>query len=213
MRPTHCISLLLLLTVPFARAAEKKRWDIPDEERIARRLDRESIRERAPKGKGDEYAALGTSVIRGRRNPELFMPWELYRDAVSTYFAMPDDWRARHRAQADDELRVITDPVAFWKTFEETSAPYAAMLERERILLERLNAADPKDRPPLIRALHEGSKPQCAARADTLKATEQAIDRDVLYQFLYEIVAVTHSSTTTGPERAEQLRFVTGGCR
>lgn len=212
MRTILCLSLLLLVAPP-ANAVDKKAWDIPDEERIARRLDSKSIRARAPEDKADEYAILGKSVINGRNNPELFMPWELFRDAVDTYLAMPGDWRARHKALADDELRVITDPIAFWEAFAKASEPYAAMLRREHMLLVQLNAAAPEDQPALIRQLEEGAEPQCAARARALAAAEKAIGREILYQFLYEIVAVSHTSTTTGHERADQLLFVAGGCR
>lgn len=203
---------LLLLVVPVA-SAQKKAWDIPDEERIARRVDLQSIRARAPKEKAGEYALLGRSVIDGKRNPELFLPWELYRDAILTYFAMPEDWRARHRALADDELRVITDPIVFWETFEKASEPYILLLRREQMLVDRLNAAPPSERRAMIQQIESEAAPQCAARASGLAAVEKAIGRETLYQFFYEIVAVTHTSTSTGAEQPEQLRFVSRGCR
>jgi hypothetical protein len=199
--------------IASAQPSPKKPWQYSDDERIARRVDRESIRERAPQGKGEEYASLGKSSIRGKDHPELFLPWELYRDAVSTYLAAPEDWRTRHRARANDELRVFTDPLEFWNVLALASAPYAAMLEREHALLQKLNAAAPEDRLPLQRQIASEAEAQCAARAAGLAAAEQALGRETLYRFLYEIVAPPIVMTSSGPERAAQLRFVAGGCR
>lgn len=208
----HIAWLLVLLFVVPVAFAQKRPWDIPDEERIARRVDPDAIRARVPKERAHEP---DINIIVGRQHPELFLPWELYRDAVDTYLVAPADWRARQRAVANDHLRVFTDPIAFWDAFEKASAPYTEILVRENAIIEKLNATPASEHEPLIdefKALQQ-SHPQCGPRAAGLAAAEQAVGRETLYRFLYEVVAVSITSTTTGVERADQLRFIAKGCR
>jgi hypothetical protein len=205
------VALLILAALSAsAQQAPRKAWDIADEERIARRVDPASIRARAADAKDADSAY---SVIDGKRNPELYLPWELYADAVQQYLAAPDEWAATQRARANDVLRIFTDPIEFWPRFEEASAPYATLIRRERIGLERASTAPANERAAMIQKLKAEQSPQCAARAETLAAVEKALGRETLYTFLYEVVAVTGRSITNGPEQAQQLRFVAGGCR
>jgi len=200
------------------------------EERLVQRFDARSIRERFDSAKAMGLVSTPPAgaprnaqtnavkdadalpnVIIGDRNPELFLPHELYVRLV--FASIVEDRYKYYRDQAGEKIAVILNVDDFWRELEAASAPYSALLRREQELAQRLNAAGSEERPALLQQIRAVQEPQCAARADALAAAVKAIGRRSLYRVLYEVVAPTMATTTYGDETATQANFVAGGCR
>jgi hypothetical protein len=181
------LSVACLLLLSMGRPA----WEWSDDERLARRFD------------------PGASHVDGRRNPELFFPHELFAQLVMT--ALIDDTRAETRERLASVIE--GDAATFWSRLEAASAPYAAILTRERALAAQLSSATEDKRVALQQEIVAVQTPQCAARIDALNAAVQAIGKPALYRVLYKAIA-PEMSVTAGPElTAERMRFIAGGCR
>lgn len=216
-RSVPCLLVFLALHVD-ARDA----WEWNDDERLAQRFDPTAIRARAAFARRDSHAgrAIGAhgnegelpNVINGQRNPELFLPHELFAQLVMT--ALIDDNRGETRQRLMPLIEETHgDASSFWVRLEAASAPYIAILARERALAAQLSAASGYERADLQQELEAIQMPQCSARAEALNAAAQAIGKPVLYRVLYKAIA-PEMSVTSGPGlTAEGLRFIAGGCR
>lgn len=105
------VILLCLFSWPVtAQTSERRKqpWDYTDEERLEKRFDPASIRERAEQEFAESRLPRTESLpetrnfIDGRKNPELFMPWELFQTMLMA--ALIDDRTGRYREDVDVKL-------------------------------------------------------------------------------------------------------------
>ena len=179
-------------------------WRWTDDERIAARFDPISIAQRNGAFRGANLSSMTAaplghaqrteSVIDGRRNPELFMPFELFDSLVSAVDPRPEI-RDKARTYLGPGIATLDlEPSEFWKTLETHAGQYA----RHRIAPQRDNGT----------AI-------CAERVQTLTRMQTAIGNDILQRVLYQVVAPTmvHVESTNFPDPAGQLRRTARGCQ
>ena len=212
----------------------KPAWQWTDDERLAVRFDPAAIRERASREATEPYGAWtpaasaqqtgraqaqvsGTfrNVIVGRRNPELFMPFELFTFLIEGGFN--EDARQREnfrKSHASVVARTGLQPEKFWELVELASTDYIANMRHEQTLAHKLNRANTDDeRMALRQQIKNNQPPQCAQRAAALAAAARRIGRTAFYQVLYEGIAPTITVGSTEPDLAARYRFVAGGCQ
>lgn len=232
------ISLALLLPGdlgaaqhPSAKPA-KAAWQWTNDERLAARFDPASIIERSSPEATQPYGASAsatpsgrmqsqgvgtprtTNIIIGRRNPELFMPFELFdrlvRDGVS---AADADAQARFRERLSRVIAPVMNPQDFWLTIETASQPFANADREVRHLSASLSDAASDRRPKILREINDAQQPMCRARAEALLLAEKSIGREKLYRVLYDGVAPELSTFGGAEATAEQMRHIAGGCQ
>src|SRR5207248_2064532 len=230
-------SLLVILFCTAAPAREeresrgpKKAWEWSEDERLSERLNPASIRDRSAKEATEPYGArlpalsghgagvnavseFGT-VIVGRRNPELFMPFELFSHLISECFDDDSSVRIRARSRLAPFLIDVTPPGRFWSALESSASEFIANQRAQRHLLESMNTAKTTDeRTAMRQQLKNLQQPECALRAVALKSVTAAIGHEKLYKILYEGVAPEINMFSQEPENAECLRSVERGCQ
>lgn len=234
MRTSLIPQLLMLIAVPAAAVAAPPQpiWKWTDSERLARRFDPALMRERASERVLREYGvsppdsrvqhALATGVdgasmeiIIGRRNPELFMPWELFDALLNIAYHEPADegvqhMRARYRQNAAAAgLWVSAD---FFEQIGTAAAPYLR-IRREADKIARSRAtASPAERALLTERLRQQYAGFCASRAAALAAVRSRLG-EVFDRFLYVAIAPDQFSSSTEPIPAERHLFIERGCR
>ncbi len=229
------ILLLLIASTPQSSPANsadienrqpKRAWEYSDDERLAIRFDATSIRARAAHASAEASQrklhattnaeslpdALLPNTIDGKRNPELFMPHELFTSLVADLVRGPAERREQVRAKLSAVIRPSMDPDDFWRRFDAAVAPYVALAEREQSLVQRINAASAAERTALFDELRLVQEPMCAARARSLRAAAIAIGRQPLYRLLYEAVAPQMAITMSPAADAQQVKFIAEGC-
>jgi len=191
-----------------AQTPEGKRpWAWTTEQRLAARFDSVSIGQRkaaygaqlpeASRGASDPVAGAEQRleyVIEGRRNPELFLPFELVRGLLDAGFDADMNRRALNRALYRDGIAALgVNEADFWSLL-------ATSQERAR-------------RPHLATAV-DADTVVCRVRVAVLDGMRQRFGRDVFDQFLYVTVApytsLSSSTTNTHSGKMELLREEAG---
>lgn len=205
----------IVVLVPASSAQEaryRRTWELTLDERVARRLDPSDIRRRAENaarprpGVTTAQSPGGAEpafVIDGSKDPELFLPWELFDHLVRT----PDDPAAavRHRQRFNDRIaRYGWTPDEFWTEVEALDASYAS-LRRESVRLQEESAGAGSELAPLAHEL-------CAARAGALERARERFGSR-LDEFLYTEIAPTMSLRSARVPDASMLRWISGGCK
>jgi len=221
-------AMLLLATRVAAdpQIPRKKAWEWTFEERVAMRLDPDRIRARAAALEGESAFKDGSVpperlivgpvefTIDGHRNPELFLPWELFRRLsghVHEHELLPDDRQRFGKAIRDAGW----DEDAFWKTLAGATAQHHRV-HKERIELEgRARTAPPVERRELEARIETLNYLGCAMRADAFAIVQEKLGAERLNRFLYEHVAPSISIGSRIPDGTEawRLRWIAGGCR
>lgn len=204
MRPSVCcVALLLIATLSDAGATGRRPWQWTVEERLAVRFDPEHIKARRLAQLADDPraatdgSATGTAGRRvtiygidGARNPELFLPHELF-DGLLTGFTPDLELRARQRQSFARAIRAFGyDDAEFWRRLEVVSAEYVALKYGD-------GRADWTAR--------------CRARHAALQAARNTFGGfDV---FLYTVIAPSARKVVTSDvDDAARLRDETAGC-
>jgi len=141
-------------------------------------------------------------VLDGARNPELFMPTELFDNLTLGLWddtAVREDARSRYR---DAIVKFGWQEDAFWKTLAKVDRRHQEL--QRRFLSRDLQAA-------------EGERlnvEACAARVTAFHAAKAAFGAEKFLQFLYTAVAPGMNITArTGTDEERRLRWVEGGCQ
>jgi hypothetical protein len=232
MRKTVATLLLSLISLSAAAqktpsdsqatAAPKPAWEWTLDERIAKRLDPASIRERALENEKDLVERGGFRpeeivpvrfVVEGRRDPELLMPFELLGSILHGVAEMEE--RETRSIYGPKIIESGWDEVFFWQTLEEASAEYTKT-QRERLTAPRQARLLPRSERYSIASnsdsegLHE-----CGLRVEALKLIRQKLGSVKFDRFLYENVAPNVSISSDFPLANEEwrLRHIEGGCR
>ncbi len=199
-------------------AVAKRSWEYTDAERLARRFDPASISERAAGTTGRSRVNTTSAsaedvpnVINGQRNPELFMPYELFMELLQS--GVVQDRAAAYRTHKERAIATIANPVDFWTRLEAATVPYTSILFEEKALFAKLNSstASAEDRAAIRAEIEVVQKPACAARAEALRAAAKAIGHENLYRVLYEVVGLDMQITSTMSR--EQMEIISGGCQ
>lgn len=220
MRLSVWALILAFLSAPTS-AQSKNPWEWTIEERIAARLDDKKMAERHAAQLEDvkplrvlvagESAPSGF-VIEGKRNPELFMPFELMTRLL---MALRED------AYGADLRRLFTPDITahgwkaeeFWKTFREIGGNWAALAAKSERLQKDADRAAPARRRELEAEAAALGIPMCRARAEALR--EARVHFGVAFdRFLYSVLTrnLTISSGKFAADEAARLRYVEGGC-
>lgn len=207
---------------PREKTAEKSRKAVTDwtiEERLAERFDRAQISARniayademARTGRVIASTATGVSenkrwsmtyVIDGRRDPELFLPHELF-DALMTGLQPDESVRVKQRNYYKDVLRRAGyDGEKFWADLESVSAAYLPLRYRT-------------GQPASVELVKAEAMALCSERYNALEAARRLFGRREFDIVLYTVIApsLQFSETTLDPELGAKYRRAEKGCR
>jgi hypothetical protein len=201
------VLLLSILAAPLVAVTvaqpptPKPAWQWTDEERVTARTvvsNRHPLSAESSSVSGDR----NHFVIDGLKNPELFMPSELYN---SLTYGLWEDQRVRTETRAKYKpaiQRLGWDEETFWNTLERFDRRHQ---ELQRRLLSRDLTPDESFRL---------STESCGARVAAFRAAQAAFGREKLLEFLYIAVAPGISITAkVGTDEQRRLRWVEGGCQ
>jgi hypothetical protein len=133
------MALLLVPTLDAQTPHGKRSWEWTREDRLEARFDAKSVMQRAqarqdhlnhlPPTPGGKPPQTGLqNVIDGDRNPELFLPVELFVSLVEASFILAPDWYPDQiRRWSNDVLSIEDD----WKTFSEITEDLVADIRSE----------------------------------------------------------------------------------
>jgi hypothetical protein len=209
----------LAVLVLLLAASAKPAWQWTDEERIAARVDRvrAQARVQAAQSAGDVQAASAvtgdgarlTDVIDGQRNPELFLPTELFEAAVNLGLVIPDDWQETWANGA----AAAGLPKDFWQRLPIVAGPFVGDLRRRHDLFELARGAGRDERIRYDRQLAALAATLCRDRATALAAARKEFG-EPLDRFLYLTVAAGKSIAYYDEEQDRgRLEEQARGCR
>jgi hypothetical protein len=193
---------------PADKAEGKQPWAWTTEQRLAARFDAVSISQRKAayersmpqsiQNASDAVPAAESRteyVIEGRRNPELFLPFELVRGILDSGFDADIERRGRSRALYRHGIAALgMNEADFW-------ALLATSEERAR-------------RPHLAKSI-DADTAVCRVRVEVLADLRQIFGQDVFDRFLYVTVAPytsLSSSTTNVHSGKTELLWEEAGC-
>jgi hypothetical protein len=200
--------VLATAAVPAGAEQKKEAWMWTLDQRLTARFDPAMIRERDeayvalhPQLRSYPVRPLSANELRyridGGRNPELFLPHELFDYLLRDGFDTDPERRSKNRAAVARLLcRAGFDPDGFWPKLESVSGIYLALRTRE--IRSRAEATD-----------------RCRARYEALSAAHELFGSEQFHRMLYSAVApnVQFSiGTSTFRDPAERLRNEAGGC-
>jgi hypothetical protein len=242
MRILYTIPLILAVSqqavtprdVPPERSQiAKAAWDWTDDERLAVRFDPIAIQERASRDATEPYSARSVgatqqssrptplqspsgppNLVVGRRNPELFLPFELFNILISSGFSSDAKQNAEFRRSLEPVISKSIKAETFWADVESAAALLIENQNEEHTLGGQIkHAATDDDRAALRQRIKNLQQPQCLMRARALSAVADRIGRRAFYRILYEGIAPTVNTTSTDADLAMRLRFAAGGCQ
>lgn len=193
-----------------AATAERHAWDWTLDEQLNERLDAAKIQERDPrpsrtiktesisKDVGDSATAHPLVYsIDGRRNPELFLSFELF-DMLLFGLASDETHRAKQRQFCGEPIRSLGyDEEMFWTSLASVSGNY----------LQIKNDESCADAPC--------AEERCKKRYDAMEAARRLFGRAALNRILYTVVAPTmqQSTATLDTNHRAALERQESGCR
>lgn len=233
MRPGLLLSIFVLLSFGSAWAQEKNKpspatatrsiggvvtqggntippWRMSDDERVERRGRSDAGgRAKAQSVQDARYV----DDVNGRQHPELFLPFELFDYLLSGLDRRATRRDNAHRAFDPGIARAGYDVDAFWETLRDVSSTYLNGREQQR-----------EPRPETHFNMPDGSRfwlpvtrATCAARYEALQTARTRLGVEKFDRLLYTVVApqvtLSSSGNWTFAQRAEQLRYMSGGCK
>lgn len=213
-----------LLLAAAARGQDSSRppWKWTDEERIAKRYDPASMRSRENAyvaGTEGAAVAAGRDVVQGDKNPELFLPFELYQDLLMRVFSPVPEASQVFRDVYQSKSGGIRIDDDFWQRLERTARPYLDSIETQRALAKEYQTAHPGRRAEIDRQAEDFGKEACRLNAQNLETARATFGREAFDRFLYEAVATGTSSISVNGTSvdsdlsADHLRYLAGGCQ
>ena len=201
-------------------------WTLP--ERLKSRLDTDEIRRRAEvhlaelsegSGKGHiQPNALPKDFfyIDGRRNPELFLSYELMNALLRGVSSDVETREATRRGYRRRLEKFGWNPSEFWATIDRITAGYAAVIDEEAAIQTRLSEPQPpSQRERLLAAQAALQRSICQRRAAILQSARAAFDAGEFDRFLYSAIAPYLSVSSDLPQVSEsaKLQQLEEGCR
>lgn len=220
-------ALILCLLLPTAAIAGESsqpsakpawRWSI--EERLAARFNPALAKERAALAQpetaepGDRPKTQGSSTytIDGSRNPELFLPSELFESLLDGFDGDTAFRQASRQRLRDAILAFGFEPDAFWAEFGRATENYRSLNARRMAQIERMQTAPAQQRRELQREMDAEGRDLCRTRSDAFAAARRRFGGEEFDRFLYTVVA-PGLSLASDPDTPEHVRFLEGGCR
>lgn len=211
-----------------SKPAAKPAWKWTLEERLAARFDPEAVLSRqaeyqaykdALRKRFPEYvkrtaapAGLVEEMLDGSKNPELFLPGELFDILLQRAFAPGRESANVSGFRADYQrwAAALGLGADLWDRLEEASAPYLSFLQSE----SRQGLPSSADIP----AKEARSQFRtCQARIQALEEAKVEFGEEVFLRLLYEAVAPSVREASLYPSNhqrmVDELRFQEGGCR
>ncbi|HUJ14053.1 MAG TPA: hypothetical protein VL284_09730 [Thermoanaerobaculia bacterium] len=196
-------ALFFAATIQNAKPA----WEWTLDERLAERFDPANIQERNdayverfPQLRGRPEPPLTGGVryrIDGSRNPELFLPHELFDILVKDGLSSDPSIAAKSRLRLAGRLRSAGfDPETFWPALESVSAPYLVWTNKRS-----LQGRETDER--------------CLARYEALQAARSVFGRQAFDRMLYSVIApgAQFGAGTSMGNPADFLRREANGCQ
>jgi hypothetical protein len=203
---------LVFAAVPsFSATQPRPAWEWTLEERLTERFDPRKIKERDeayieanaathPELRSEQGNPPQNRVrygIDGARNPELFLPHELF-DYLAKGVGSEAWLRSQVRQHFAGHLRSVGfDPDEFWPALESVATPYLPWVERRG----SLTVGERNDK--------------CHARYAALEAARDRFGRAEFDRMLYTVVApaMQFSAATNLPDPGVDLRREAMGCQ
>jgi hypothetical protein len=201
------VALLLITAAAYADPPTQP-WLWSDADRISARFDKDAVRARVADARTTVRVVPADRIpVDGRKNPELFFPWELldhFLRVLQTDAVQAQSAREAYRAHIENAGWTYDD---FWRFMDESSLTYSAALLKS---LDELEQNAGKLRPDVRAHLqHE----LCESRAALLEASRERFGRTEFDKFLYTAVA-PHLRIWSSPERdGGVLLRVQRGCK
>jgi hypothetical protein len=218
------LTVLMVLLSAITLQAQRQAWEWTDEERLAVRFDPKSIAERAAAAAADPngprfrsqkngpqpLAKKQMQVIVGRRNPELFMPYELFDTFLG---GLVQNDPSLFRQEIDERGAYLELPADFWPVMEEITKPFVASRREQMRLGRTLKGPDDPRQAEVQAAIRRLQAGDCAARADALAEARRRFGRTTIDRLLYELLAPDQMNFSDDPFPATRLLEIAGGCR
>ncbi|MEP7012583.1 MAG: hypothetical protein ABJC13_19855 [Acidobacteriota bacterium] len=215
------ITGLLLAAAARGQDSPRPPWKWTDEERISKRYDPSSMRSRENAYVAETEGALdaaGRDVVQGDKNPELFLPIELYQDLLMRAFSpLPEasqGFRDEYQSKSGG-IRIDND---FWQRLEQVARPYLDSIKAQRALAKEYQTAHPGRRAEIDRQAEEFGKKDCRLHAQSLETARATFGREAFDRFLYEAIAPgtlsvsVYGTSVDSNVSADHLRYLAGGC-
>lgn len=209
--------------------AEKAPWQWTTEERLAVRFDAASMRARIDEALAQQYQfspppndpaakrALRADelkeVILGDRNPELYLPWELFETLLHTAYGPQAEGVAGHRMEYGVVVKRLHLPADFWAQLGDTAKGYLDTWAAIDDLTGEWEAAAPRQRARIERKIEELNRSLCRERAAALARARTHFGAESFDRFLYEAVPPGFRTWSSAPMSADDHRKIEGGCK
>jgi hypothetical protein len=219
------VPLLLVVLSAVTLQAQRQPWEWTDEERLAVRYDAKSVAERAAAAAADPHgprfhsqkagpqplAKKTMQVIVGDRNPELFMPYELFDTFLAGGFVQNDP--SLFRQEIDERGAYLELPADFWPVMQEITKTFVTSRREQMRLGRTLNGPDDPRQAEVQAAIKRLQAGDCAARADALAEARRRFGRTVIDRLLYELMAPGSLHFSDDPFPPARLLEIARGCR
>lgn len=217
------ISALALSAATPPSAKTKPAWEWTIEERLAARSDENQRRlrveaasaEREPAGGGVHALARPTvergpaDVIRGSRNPELLLSFEILGVFTRAAYGADDVIARDFRAHAQRRASELGLPSDFLQALESAAHDFIALQRREFALREQL--ATGKGNDELLTELRQVELAECRPRAAAIRTLRSKYTL-LFDRFLYTVLAPGVSQEFDRPQDPAELRRKEAGC-
>jgi hypothetical protein len=160
---------------------------------------------------GEVKNRQAVDTIRGEKNPELFMIFELFDHLLSMGFPPGGIDQPESRRLIEERAVVLGFGQDLWDRLDQAAAPFLKLQRRDEQLVRNgslpSHSADGTKMSP--EALH-----WCRARAKAIAAAKAEFGEEPFLRLLYSGVTSGFSITYFfNPGDADRLRYVEGGCQ
>jgi len=203
-----------------ANSGRKPAWQWALDERLAARFNPAAMkaraaqdaagRERAAAQFGERFdAEADQHSINGRREPELLLPSEVFRNLISRAFPEDGQGQGEVRRRFEEGAAVLGFGSDFWVRLETVAAPYLKVrndrYQRAMAALARSEAPESSESDELA---------HCRSLAQALNEAKAEFGDELFLRLLYQEVAPTMAITYSVDEGTrDRLRSQEGGCR
>ena len=220
MRRISSLFFMACLSVAMAARGQdspRPAWQWTDEERLAKRYDPSSMRSResayVERSEGRVVAA-GRDIVQGERDPELFLPFELYQSLLMQAFSPLPEASEVFRDGYKERSGGAWFGDDFWQRLEQSARLYLDSIKAQRARAKEYQTAHPGRRAEIDLEADEFGKAACRLRIQSLETVRATFGREAFDRFLYEAVAPSQfSSSVDSDVTADRLRYLAGGCQ
>lgn len=192
-------------------AKSPHRWSTT--ERLEKRLNDDDIRRRKLAMDSGVVVPEGGYIIDGRKDPELFLPWELFNHLLAVAYSGDAESQQVFRQAVERNLGSVQLPDDFWKRLGSVASEYLESISLQRSRASELKTASSLEARALSEQLQELQASDCLLRYRAFISAEEQFGSQLLRLILYKGLAP--ETFIVAPEtegEVERLLFVQGGC-